>query len=116
MRKLILVPLALALALAATAVAATPTKTVTVGDDYFVKNNGKTNTVTVKKDTLVKWKWVGTGDHNVVGEKGPKKFESKYFSKKGINYKRKFGKPGTYTIICELHGGTMIMKLKVKSR
>jgi plastocyanin len=104
------VPLAVILALVLAAPAAAATKNVKVGDDYFVKS-GKARTVTVSKGTTVKWNWKGSDQHNVVVQKGPKKFQSALKTKG--SFKRTLKKRGTYKIICSIHAPDMRMTLKV---
>lgn len=105
-----IVPLAVILALVLAAPAAAATKNVKVGDDYFVKS-GKARTVTVSKGTTVKWNWKGSDQHNVVVQKGPKKFQSALKTKG--SFKRTLKKRGTYKIICSIHAPDMRMTLKV---
>jgi plastocyanin len=80
-------------------------RTVKVGDFFFLKDTNHTPTVHVAKGTLVKWKFVGSVDHNVTVENGPVKFHSKDMSS-GI-YKKKVSKAGTYLIECTIHGFKM---------
>jgi plastocyanin len=80
-------------------------RTVKVGDFFFVKDSNHTPTVHVAKGTLVKWKFVGSTDHNVTVESGPAKFHSKDMSS-GI-YKKKVSRAGTYLIECTIHGFKM---------
>ncbi len=105
-----IVPLAVILALVLAAPAAAATKNVKVGDDFFVKS-GKPRTVSVAKGTTVKWNWKGSDQHNVVVQKGPKKFQSALKTKG--SFQRKLKKRGTYKIICSIHAPDMRMTLKV---
>lgn len=105
-----IVPLAVILALVLAAPAAAATKNVKVGDDFFVKS-GKSRTVSVAKGTTVKWNWKGSDQHNVVVQKGPKKFQSALKTKG--SFQRKLKKRGTYKIICSIHAPDMRMTLKV---
>jgi plastocyanin len=105
-----ILPLAVILALVLAAPAAAATKNVKIGDDYFVKS-GKPRTVTVAKGTTVKWNWRGSDEHNVVVQKGPRKFQSALKSKG--SFKRKLTKRGTYKIVCSIHQPDMRMTLKV---
>jgi len=85
------------------------TTSVKVGDDYFVRKGGAT--VTVKKNTTVKWVWTGRNPHDVTAS-GPQSFRSGSAKKSG-SYSRKMTKSGTYRVICTVHSG-MKMTLKVK--
>src|SRR3954449_13460690 len=107
----LLVPTA---AIAAVVLAATPaaagTKQVAVGDNFF-----KPASVTVSKGTTVVWKWTGAVSHNVVVQSGPQKFRSAIGSGPSFSFKHKMTKPGTYKIICEIHGAAaMHMTLTVR--
>ena len=105
-----IVPLAIILAIVLAAPAAAATQNVKIGDDYFVKS-GKARTVTVSKGTTVKWNWKGSDQHNVVVQKGPRKFQSALKTKG--SFKRRLTKRGTYKIICSIHAPDMRMTLKV---
>ena len=110
MRKTLALTLALFSVLAATALAAT--KTVKVGDNWFLRSSG-TPTVTVKKNDIVRWTWVGDSAHNVVVTKGPVKFSSPV--KNSGAYRKKMTRRGTYIIVCTIHGKRdQSMKLVVK--
>ena len=111
MRKLLILPiLVIAALLVGVSPAAAKTRSIKIGDDYFVRNSG-VPTVTVKKGTTAKWRWTGHDQHNVVVQSGPVHFQSPL--KTSGTFKKKMKKKGTYTIICNIHGG-MRMKLKVK--
>jgi plastocyanin len=92
-------------ALAIPALAAT--KTVQVKDNKFVASS-----LTVSKNTTVKWVWKGKAPHNVVVTKGPVKFKSSV-KLKG-SYSKKLTKKGTYSILCTIHAPGMKMTVKVK--
>jgi plastocyanin len=105
-KLLILVGLvAVAALIAVPALAKVHSRTVKVGDFFFVKDSNHTPTVHVAKGTLVKWKFVGTEEHNVTVESGPVKFHSRDMDH-GI-YRHKLKKAGTYMIECTLHGFRM---------
>ena len=115
--KRTLVPIALAafvLALAAAPAGAAPRpKTVKVADVEFAPES-----LTVRKGTLVRFNWVGLQTHNVTKGSGPGRFfRSRDTSKPGVNFKRRFKKPGRYTLICTLHiPDDMRMTLRVKRK
>ncbi len=119
MRKLAPILLILAASVAVTSTVATArtstakstTRTVKVGDDYFV-GDGKARTVTVKRNTRVRWKWAGNSAHDVTVRKGPVKFRSPV--KSSGTYSRKMTRIGTYRIYCSIHGAAaQSMTLKV---
>jgi plastocyanin len=104
----LLLAVVVAAALAIPALAAT--RTVRVGDDYFVSRS--THTVTVKRGTIVRWRWVGDNLHNVRVRRGPVKFRSRL--KRSGTYSRRMRRVGTYRIICDLHAPDMRMTLRVR--
>ena len=114
-RRTVLIALAagVALSCAAPAVAGAPNKkSIGVADNYYLP--AKT---TVKKGTIVTWKWPSEAIdvHDVKlksGPKGVKKFQSEPASS-GYRYKRKLTVPGTYKIVCTLHE-EMVMTIRVK--
>jgi plastocyanin len=108
MRTLIL---AAAVAVLATAPAGAATRTVRVDDNYF-GSTGKPPTVTVKKGTVVRWRWRGDRRHNVVVDTGPRYFSSK--KKRTGKFERTMRIRGTYRIICEIHEPSMRMRLEVE--
>jgi plastocyanin len=110
MRKcLTLTALALVAAVPATVANAAhkkpPVKVTHLSDDFF--NSGK---VTVKKGTVLNWKWKTDDDHTVTEING--KFSSKE-TRKG-NYKHTFKKKGTFHVYCVVHPTVMRQKIVVK--
>ena len=72
--------------------------------------------MTIRKGTLVRFKWVGNNQHNVVKARGPgRHFQSNPLEGDGVLYKHRFRKAGNYKLICTLHDG-MKMRLEVKRR
>jgi plastocyanin len=108
---------ALAAAAAACAVLAAPASTATtrnvkIGDNYFVRD-GSAPTVTVSRDTRVKWLWRGNSPHNVHVTKGPVTFKSKTMTEG--SFSRLMTRAGTYKIICTIHGSSdQSMTLRVR--
>ena len=115
MRKAVLLLAGVALLCAAPAATAKPRgKTVRIYDNYFVKDR-----LTVKRGTVVTWRWPGfdeAGDvHDVKLKKGPKgvkRFHSEAAST-DFRFRRKLRKPGRYRIVCTLHED-MRMQIRVK--
>src|SRR3954451_16737850 len=70
---------------------------------------GTNKTVTIKKGGSVKWTWADSAPHNVQGPG----FKSKTVGKKGFTYTHKFGKKGTFKVICIVHS-SMKTTVKVK--
>jgi len=70
---------------------------------------GTNKTVKIKKGGTVKWTWSDGAPHNV---RGPG-FVSKTTSKKGTTYSHKFGRKGTFKIICQVHPTSMKTIVKV---
>lgn len=84
-------------------------KTVKLGDDFFSPAK-----LSVAKGTLVRFKWIGNNDHNVVKKSGPGgSFASTTTSDPGVNFKKKFKKAGKYKLICTIHAPDMKMTLNV---
>jgi len=121
MRKPLIICIVLAIAGALTAslamAANPPSRTVKVGDDWFYKSTGFT-TLNVKRNTLVKFKFVGDSPHNVFGYRGSTSGTPKFKSpiKSSGTYPKRLTTTGTYTIVCDIHGqDVQSMKIKVKN-
>ena len=108
MKKLVaLAVLAAAIAVVvATAIPATAATIVRVGDDFF-----RPGSLSVKKGTTVRWRWVGDSPHNVTVTRGPVKFRSS--TKETGTFSRTMRRRGTYRIVCTVHSG-MDMTLRVR--
>lgn len=85
------------------------TRAVSLGDDWFVRK-GSPTTVTVKRGTTVRWRWVGRDLHNVVAT-GPEDFHSSL--KEDGYYRKRVTRPGRYRIVCSVHQPDMRMTLRV---
>ena len=82
--------------------------TVKLGDNFFSPERKS-----VSKGTTVRFKWIGSNDHNVVKQRGPGgSFASETTDEPGVNFTKKFKKTGKYKLVCTLHDG-MGMVLKV---
>ena len=112
MRRLLAGVLVLALAGVLSASALAATRTITIGDNFFVRDNAGTPTVTVRKGTKVRFKWVGNAPHNVQVQRGPARFKSKV--KTSGTYSRTLRKKGTYRLVCIVHASEMKLTLKVR--
>src|SRR3954447_3501867 len=82
-----------------------PVKVTHLSDDFF--NKGK---LTVKKGTVVNWKWKTDDDHTVTEING--KFSS-HETRNG-NYRHRFKKKGTFRVYCLAHPTVMRQKIVVK--
>lgn len=115
MRKVRVLLLATAISAVAIGLAGEATagkKTVKLGDNFFSPAS-----LTVKKGTLVRFKWIGQNDHNVVKKKGPGKgFASTTTADPGIHFRKRFKKTGRYKIFCTIHPDEMKLKLRVRRR
>src|SRR3954470_17740124 len=100
MRKLLVVLVIVVLSAVLATQAFAKTRTVKVGDDYFL-HRGDPPTITIKKGSKVKWRWVGSDSHNVSVNRGPKKFHSDL--QRNGTFTKKFKKAGTYKIVCTIH-------------
>ena len=107
-------------ALAATGVAsplgkAPPPEKVKVLDDFY-----NPDTVKIKKNRKVKWKWgQDFNTHNVTLKKGPNgvkksKFTSQTSSAEGFTFTKTFKKTGKYKFYCTIHPDVMTMVVTVK--
>lgn len=108
MTRIVLIALVLTLSLTVAAPALAKPRSVKIGDNFFVRASG-VPTVKVRHGKVVKFKWTGHHEHNVVAS-GPASFHSSL--KSTGSFSKKVTKKGTYTIICQIHSG-MRMKLKV---
>jgi plastocyanin len=89
-------------------------KTVRIYDNYFLADS-----LTVKRGTVVVWRWPGVdeaGDvHDVKlksGPKGAKKFHSEAAAT-DFSFRRRLKVAGRYRIVCTLHE-EMTMKIRVR--
>jgi plastocyanin len=82
-----------------------PVKVTHLSDDFF--NRG---TLTIKKGTIVNWKWNTDDDHTVTEING--KFSSKD-TRKG-NYRHTFKRKGKFHVYCLVHPTVMRQKIVVK--
>jgi len=102
-------------ALTASLATADTTKTIKVGDDWFQSSSPRVPRVTVRQNTIVRFKFVGNDVHNVIGYRGQaqrNKFESPI--KSSGYYNKRMTTRGTFTIICDIHGAyNQSMKLVV---
>jgi plastocyanin len=110
MLRKVLIALLVAGAAGMTASQASAARTVRVGDDWFVRD-GRPSTVSVSRGTVVRWRWTGREQHNVVAS-GPASFRSAL--KRSGTYRKKVSRRGTYRIICSIHQPDMRMTLRVR--
>ena len=110
MRTAVTAGLAAAVAVAALAVPAlAATKSIKAADSYFVRPANDAR-ISVKKNTTVRWNFVGVEAHDVTVARGPEKFRSGRRTTGA--YTKKVTKVGTYNIVCTIHPG-MGMTLRV---
>jgi plastocyanin len=83
-----------------------PVKVTHLSDDFF--NKGK---VTIKKGTVVDWKWSTKHRHTVTEYNG--RWGSKNETRTG-NFKHRFKTKGTWTVYCLVHPVEMRQKIVVK--
>jgi len=70
---------------------------VQISDDKFSPAS-----LTVPKDTKVKWTWTGSNPHSVVGKFGNKDVSSEQHRRSG-SFELTLDTPGTYTYQCGVH-------------
>jgi plastocyanin len=105
-----LAALTLALALAPAAAAPRP-ETVKLKNNSFAPDS-----LTIKKRTMVRFRWAVNVEHDVTKASGPgRHFQSTRMDDRGDVYKHRFRKAGRYRLLCTLHDG-MRMTVRVKRR
>ncbi len=73
--------------------------TIRVGDDFFSPASKS-----IAKGDLLRFKWVGDHSHNVRKKRGPGgEFDSGFTAAEGVNFRKRFRRPGTYRLVCDLH-------------
>ena len=91
-----------------------PRKVVRIYDNFYAPDK-----LTVKRDTVVVWKWPNdSGDVHDVKLKQRPKGAKRFWSAPaavGYTFKRKLTVPGKYHIICTLHE-EMVMDIVVRRR
>ena len=91
------------LALASPAMAA-PKTTISLGDNFF-----KPASKTVRRGTIVRFKWIGNNPHNVTKRRGPgPRFRSRTTRRRGVNFAKRFRRRGLYRLVCTIHPGMRI--------
>src|SRR3954468_9744714 len=83
-----------------------PVKVTHLSDDFF--NRGK---ITIKKGTVVNWKWSTKDRHTVTEYNG--RWGTKSETRTG-NFKHRFRKKGTWTVYCLVHPVEMRQQIVVK--
>jgi plastocyanin len=109
LRKL-LIALLVAAAAGLSASEASAARTIRLGDDWFVRD-GRPTSVSVSRGTVVRWRWTGRDQHNVVAS-GPARFQSAL--KRSGTFRRRMTRRGRYRIICSVHQPDMRMTLRVR--
>lgn len=98
-------------ALAGTATAA-PRANAFLGDNFF-----KPVRKVVRRGTVVRFFWAGRNVHNVTMVRGPsRRFRSQTTRRRGLNFAKRFRRPGVYLLICTIHPREMRLKLGVTRR
>jgi plastocyanin len=88
------------------------TRTVELGDNFF-----KPKTMTVRKNTILKFVWGPNNEgtvveHNVTGVKGNKFTNGEDTTRPDAPYRKRITR--TTSIVCTIHATTMTMKVRVK--
>jgi plastocyanin len=87
------------------------TTEVKVKDNFF-----KPDRVEIKKGDKVLWRWKGSDLHNVAGKKpGSNNIAFASAFKTDGKYSHRFGKVGTWKLLCENHPRKMRMKVIVSA-
>ena len=82
--------------------------TIRIADDLFSPGS-----LTVKKNTPLRFRWVGDSPHDVVATRGKKKIWSIGLRTKGT-VTRTFKSAGTYKLVCTVHAPDMRATIKVR--
>jgi plastocyanin len=111
MRRLIvsLVVLAALGVVAAQALAAV--HRVRVGDNFYVRPGRHHHTITVRRGTRIRFRFVGSNPHDVHAIRGPVHFRSPVMT--SGTFSRKLRRRGTYVIHCDLHPRKMRLTIHV---
>ena len=110
MRKLIAIAaVALLLALAGAGSAGSATKGVLVDDNAFMRSGKALGTLTIRRNDIVKWTWVGENPHNVYINS-----RTRSATQTTGTYRKRFRRAGRYTVLCTLHPNTMRMRVRVR--
>ena len=87
------------------------TTEVKIKDNFF-----KPDRVEIKKGDKVLWRWKGSDLHNVAGKKpGSNNIAFASAFKTDGKYSHRFGKIGTWRLLCENHPRKMRMKVIVSA-
>jgi plastocyanin len=87
------------------------TTEVKIKDNFF-----KPDRVEIKKGDKVLWRWKGSDLHNVAGKKpGSNNIAFASAFKTDGKYSHRFGKVGTWKLLCENHPRKMRMKVIVSA-
>lgn len=101
---------ALTLLLPAGTATAAPKARVLVGDNFF-----KPAKRTIRRGTLVRFRWIGRNPHNVVKRRGPgRRFRSRTTTRRRVNFAKRFRRRGNYLLLCTIHPREMRLRLRVR--
>jgi plastocyanin len=99
-----------ALAMFAGVAAAAPKTTIKLGDNFYSPSAKR-----IAVGTKVRFKWTGRTKHNVTKRRGPGgRFASRTTREDGVNFVKRFNKPGTYRFVCTIHPEEMKLTLTVR--
>jgi hypothetical protein len=98
-------------ALAPVAVGTLAAPRISILDNAFVRGR-EGPTLTVRRGTVVTWRWRSQSSHNVTARSGPEPFRSPTRSR-GV-FARRLTRAGTYRIVCTLHSPGMGMTVVVR--
>ena len=94
---------------AGTGTAAAPV--VSIVDNAFVRGREQPR-LTVRRGTIVTWRWRGQSSHNVTVRSGPERFRAATRSR-GV-FRHRLSQPGVYRFACTLHSPGMGMTVVVR--
>jgi plastocyanin len=80
-------------------------------DNAFVRGREQPR-LTVRRGTIVTWRWRSQSSHNVTVRSGPERFRAATRSR-GV-FRHHLSQPGVYRIVCTLHSPGMGMTVVVR--
>jgi plastocyanin len=112
MRRSVLILVAVTVVAATAAAADAATRAIKVADNYYVRA-GRAPILTVQRDDVIVWSFVGQRAHTVHSADKRMPFQSRPMT--SGRFTRKMTEAGTFTIFCDIHGrDKMSMTLNVE--
>jgi plastocyanin len=84
---------------------------VSIVDNAFVRGREQPR-LTIRRGTIVTWRWRSQSSHNVTVRSGPERFRAATRSR-GV-FRHRLSQPGVYRFVCTLHSPGMGMTVVVR--